>query len=105
MGKLIAEDIRDVQYLVEDVNGKKEHYIQGIFLQSEVKNRNGRVYPKHILENEVGRYNRDYIQKNRAFGELGHPDSPAINLDRVSHMITSLHPDCLLYTSPSPRDR
>jgi|SRR5665213_868787 len=93
MGKLIAEDIRDVQYLVEDVNGKKEHYIQGIFLQSEVKNRNGRVYPKHILENEVGRYNRDYIQKNRAFGELGHPDSPAINLDRVSHMITSLHPD------------
>lgn len=91
--KLIAEEIQNVKYLTEDVNGKKEHFIQGIFLQSEVKNRNGRVYPKGILSEEVRRYNSEYVQKNRAFGELGHPDSPTINLDRVSHMITNLYPD------------
>lgn len=91
--KLITEEIKDIQYITEEVNGEKQRFIQGIFLQSEVKNRNGRVYPRQILSNEVSRYNRDYVEKNRAFGELGHPDSPAINLDRVSHMITKLYPD------------
>ena len=91
--KLIAEEVLDVQYLVEEKNGKKEHFISGIFMQAEKKNRNGRVYPFDILNKEVSRYNSEYVNKNRAFGELGHPDSPTINLDRVSHMITSLHPD------------
>jgi hypothetical protein len=91
--KLIAEEVLDVKYLVEEKNGKKEHYISGIFMQAEKKNRNGRVYPRDTLFKEVERYNREYVNKNRAFGELGHPDSPTINLDRVSHMITSLHPD------------
>ena len=91
--KLIAEEVLNVQYLVEEKNGKKEHFISGIFMQAEKKNRNGRVYPFDILNKEVSRYNSEYVNKNRAFGELGHPDSPTINLDRVSHMITSLHPD------------
>jgi hypothetical protein len=91
--KLIAEEVLNVQYLVEEKNGKKEHFISGIFMQAEKKNRNGRVYPFDILNKEVSRYNNEYVTKNRAFGELGHPDSPTINLDRVSHMITSLHPD------------
>ena len=91
--KLISEEITDVQYLVEEKNGKKEHYVTGIFMQAEQKNRNGRVYPKEILAREVERYNQNYVNKNRAFGELGHPDSPTINLDRVSHMITQLYPD------------
>lgn len=91
--KLITEEVTEVRYLTEEKNGKKEHFIEGVFMQAEKKNRNGRVYPMNILSKEVSRYNSDYIQKNRAFGELGHPDSPAINLDRVSHMITSLHPD------------
>ena len=91
--KLIAEEVLNVQYLVEEKNGKKEHFISGIFMQAEKKNRNGRVYPFNILNKEVSRYNSEYVNKNRAFGELGHPDSPTINLDRVSHMITSLHPD------------
>jgi hypothetical protein len=92
--KLISEEVLDVKYLVEaDSKGIKQHYIEGVFMQSEVKNRNGRVYPQHILSREVDRYNQNYIQKNRAFGELGHPDSPSINLDRVSHMITKLHAD------------
>jgi hypothetical protein len=91
--KLIKEEILDVQFLVEENNGTKNHYIHGIFMQAEQKNRNGRVYPSRILMKEAARYNRDYIQKNRAFGELGHPSSPSINLDRVSHMITSLTPD------------
>lgn len=91
--KLISEAVVDIQYLTEEVDGKKERYIKGIFLQSELKNRNGRVYPKAILENEVNRYNRDYVKMNRAFGELGHPAEPTINLDRVSHMITDLYPD------------
>ena len=92
--KLITELILDIQYLVED-NGKggKNHYIQGIFMQAEKVNRNGRVYPMSVLSKEADRYNREYVQKNRAFGELGHPENPQINLDRVSHMITSLHPD------------
>lgn len=91
--KLISEEVLDISYLVEEKNGKKEHYISGIFMQAEEKNRNGRVYPYHVLDKEVRRYNQDYVDKNRAFGELGHPDSPTINLDRVSHMITSLRPD------------
>lgn len=91
--KLIKEEIVEVRYLVEEVNGKKEHFIEGVFMQAEKKNRNGRVYPKDILAKEAARYNTEYVMKNRAFGELGHPDSPTINLDRVSHMITKLYPD------------
>ena len=90
--KLISESIEDIDYLIEDDDsGKKNYKIRGPFLQAEVKNRNGRIYPMHILEKEVDRYNKEYIQKNRAFGELGHPDGPTVNLERVSHMITSLH--------------
>jgi len=91
--KLITEQIQDVQVLVENTSTGKNYFIEGIFMQSETKNRNGRIYPKHILEREVSRYNSNYVAKNRAFGELGHPDSPQINLDRVSHMITKLYPD------------
>jgi hypothetical protein len=92
--KLIREDIQDIHYLVED-NGKggKNHFITGIFMQAEKQNRNGRVYPMSVLSKEADRYNREYVSKGRAFGELGHPENPQINLDRVSHMITSLHPD------------
>lgn len=92
--KLIAEEVLDVRYLVEE-NGKggKDYFIEGVFMQAERKNRNGRVYPFNVLSKEVERYNSDYVNKNRAFGELGHPDSPTINLDRVSHMITKLYPD------------
>jgi hypothetical protein len=89
--KLIKEHTEEVKYLVEEKLGKgKEYFIEGVFLQSNLKNRNGRVYPVDILDNEVRRYNDEYVNKNRAFGELGHPDSPTINLDRVSHMIKSL---------------
>ena len=91
--KLISEEVSNAEYLVEEANGKKEYKIRGIFLQSNVKNRNGRVYPKEILANEVNRYNREFINKKRAFGELGHPDGPTVNLERVSHMITKLAPD------------
>ena len=92
--KLISESIEDVDYLIEDDDaGKKNYRIRGPFLQAEIKNRNGRIYPMHILEKEVGRYNKEYIQKNRAFGELGHPDGPTVNLERVSHLITNLYPD------------
>jgi hypothetical protein len=91
--KLISEEVSNAEYLVEETNGKKNYKIKGIFLQSNVKNRNGRVYPRDILENEVTRYNREFINKKRAFGELGHPDGPTVNLERVSHMITRLAPD------------
>ena len=91
--KLISEEIQNAEYLVEDNGGKKSYKIKGIFLQSDLKNRNGRVYPKEVLENEVARYNREFINKKRAFGELGHPDGPTVNLERVSHMITKLTPD------------
>ena len=92
--KLIKEHTEEVKYLVEEKLGKgKEYFIEGVFLQSNLKNRNGRVYPVDILDNEVKRYNEEYVNKNRAFGELGHPDSPTINLDRVSHMIKSLKRD------------
>ena len=89
--RLIKEHTESVSYLVEEKLGKgKEYFIEGVFLQSNLKNRNGRVYPVEILDKEVKRYNDEYVSKNRAFGELGHPDSPTINLDRVSHMIKSL---------------
>lgn len=92
--KLITELNETVNYIVEQKeNGKKNLYIEGPFLQSEIKNRNGRVYPQHVMEREVNRYNEQFIQKGRAFGELGHPDGPQINLDRVSHIIESLRKD------------
>ena len=91
--KLISEAVQNAEYLVEETNGKKNYKIRGVFLQSDLKNRNGRVYPKDILNNEVERYNREFINKKRAFGELGHPDGPTVNLERVSHMITKLAPD------------
>jgi len=92
--KLIREDIQDIQYLVEsDGKGGTNHFITGIFMQAEKQNRNGRVYPMNVLSKEADRYNREYVSKNRAFGELGHPENPQINLDRVSHMITSLKAD------------
>ena len=88
--KLITETIEDVKLITEEKNGKKLLYIEGVFLQSELKNRNGRKYPFSVLDREVKRYNEEYIQSKRALGELGHPDGPTINLDRVSHRITSL---------------
>ena len=88
--KLITEQIEDVQILTEEKNGKKLLYIEGVFLQSELTNRNGRRYPFEVLNREVERYNEEYVKTKRALGELGHPDGPTINLDRVSHMITSL---------------
>ena len=88
--KLITESIEDVQVLVEESNGKKNLYIEGVFLQGDIKNRNGRVYPFSVLEREVGRYNESYVAAGRALGELGHPDGPTVNLDRVSHKIVSL---------------
>ena len=91
--KLISEEISQAEYIVEETNGQKNYKIKGVFLQSEIKNRNGRVYPVDVLENEVNRYNREFINKKRAFGELGHPDGPTVNLERVSHMITKLYPD------------
>ena len=91
--KLISEEVQNAEYITEEVNGKKNYKIRGVFLQSEIKNRNGRVYEKEILEKEVSRYNAEFINKKRAFGELGHPDSPTVNLERVSHMITTLYPD------------
>ena len=91
--KLISEEVNDAQYIVEEASGKKSYKIKGIFLQAEMKNRNGRVYPMEVLEREVLRYNKEFINKKRAFGELGHPDGPTVNLERVSHMITKLHPD------------
>jgi len=91
--KLISEEVNDAQYLIEEAGGKRNYKIKGIFLQAEKKNRNGRVYPMEVLEREVTRYNKEFINKKRAFGELGHPDGPTVNLERVSHMITKLHPD------------
>ena len=92
--KLISEHIEDVEYITEEKdNGENTYKIKGVFMQSEVKNRNGRVYPFPVLEKEVTRYNKDYVNENRAFGELGHPDGPTVNLERASHMITSLKPE------------
>ena len=92
--KLISEEINNAEYIVEEKeNGKKDYKIKGIFLQSDIKNRNGRVYPMEVLSKEVKRYNQEFINKKRAFGELGHPDGPTVNLERVSHMITKLYPE------------
>ena len=88
--KLITEAIENIQVLEEEKNGKKLLYIEGVFLQSELKNRNGRMYPFETLNREVGRFNEEYVKSKRALGELGHPDGPTVNLDRVSHRITSL---------------
>ena len=77
----------------ENKDGKKDYFIEGIFMQSEIKNRNGRIYPKEVIQNEVKRYNKEFVQKDRAFGELGHPEGPTINLDKVSHLITILEED------------
>jgi len=89
--RLIREVLDTTNLIVESKLGKgKEYFIEGIFLQSELKNRNGRMYPESIMDNEVGRYIKESVEKNRAYGELGHPDTPSINLDRVSHMIVSL---------------
>ena len=89
--KLIREVFEQTSFVVESKLGKgKEYFIEGVFLQSELKNRNDRMYPESIMDNEVGRYMKEYVEKNRAYGELGHPDTPSINLDRVSHLITSL---------------
>jgi hypothetical protein len=91
--KLISEEIQDAEYLVEEANGKKNYKIRGVFLQSDIKNRNGRIYENDILSKEVDRYSKEFIDKKRAFGELGHPDGPTVNLERVSHMITKLSPE------------
>ena len=93
--KLISEVVDDsmVEFITEEKNGSKSHYIQGVFMQAEQKNRNGRIYPKAILKEQVNKYIKEYVDQNRAFGELGHPDGPIVNLERVSHMIKELKED------------
>ena len=92
--KLFSEAIEEVQYITEAKEGGGKNYkIKGIFLQADIKNRNGRVYPMEVLEKEVTRYNKKFINENRAYGELGHPEGPTVNLERVSHMVTELYPD------------
>lgn len=91
--KLITEHIEDVQYITEEKNGKKSSFIEGIYMQAEQKNRNGRVYPKAVLESAVNKYIKEQVEKGRAVGELNHPDGPTINLDKVSHRITELRWD------------
>ena len=88
--KLIREDIQEAKLIVEEKDGKKTLFIEGIFLQSDLKNRNGRMYPESTMDREVGRYLQEQVKNNRAYGELGHPDTPSINLDRVSHLIVDL---------------
>ena len=88
--KLITEEIEHVEFIVENRNGKKSLYIEGVFLQGNIKNRNGRMYPMETLRKEVSRYNENHVTSGRALGELGHPDGPTVNLDRVSHKIVSL---------------
>jgi hypothetical protein len=93
-GKLLTEEITDFRYITEDIEGGgKNLYIEGIFLQSNVKNRNKRVYSKNIMEREVNKYTTQWVDKNRAYGEFGHPDNPQINMDRISHRIVSLKED------------
>jgi len=88
--KLITETTENIEVITEEKGAGKDYKIRGIFLQGDIKNRNGRVYPVDVLSKEVGRYNKEFVEKKRAFGELGHPDGPTVNLERVSHMITSL---------------
>ncbi|AFK66284.1 prohead protease gp21 [Synechococcus phage S-CBM2] len=91
--KLITEQIENVEVFTEETNGKKSLYIEGVFLQGDIKNRNGRQYPMETLRREVDRYTKTFIESSRALGELGHPDGPTVNLDRVSHRILSLKED------------
>ena len=92
--KLISEAVEEVEYITEEKDdGGKNYKIRGIFMQADIKNRNGRVYTMEVLDEEVRKYNKNFIEQNRAFVELGHPDGPTVNLERVSHMITSLKPD------------
>ncbi len=91
--RLIAEEITQVEFLSEEKDGKRSHFIEGIFLQAELQNKNGRKYPLNTLQREVAKYDENHIRKGRALGELGHPDGPSINLDRVSHKIESLKED------------
>ena len=94
--KLISEHIeQDTDYLIEqdEKTGNKNYKIKGIFMQADIKNRNGRIYPMEVLNKEVKRYNKEYINQKRAFGELGHPDGPTVNLERASHLVTALYPD------------
>ena len=92
--KLFSEAVEEVQYICEEKeSGDKNYKIRGVFMQADIKNRNGRVYPMEVLEKEVQRYNKKFINENRAYGELGHPDGPTVNLERVSHMVTELYPD------------
>ena len=92
--KLISEHLDQIEFITEDDSeGKKNYKIKGVFMEADVKNRNNRMYPMQVLEKEVKRYNKEYVQQKRAFGELGHPDGPTVNLERVSHMITKLYPD------------
>ena len=94
MVKLFLEAVEDVEYITEArKDGDKSYKIKGVFLQADIKNRNGRIYPMEILAKEVNKYNRNFIRENRAYGELGHPDGPTVNLERVSHITTSLVPD------------
>ena len=91
--KLIREEVSNAEYIVEEANGKKNYKIRGVFMQADMKNRNGRIYPMETLTKEVNRYNKEFVEQKRAFGELGHPDGPTVNLERVSHMITELKPE------------
>ena len=92
--KLISEAVEEVEYITEEKDdGGKNYKIRGIFMQADIKNRNGRVYPMEVLDEEVKKYNKNFIEQKRAFGELGHPDGPTVNLERVSHITTSLVPD------------
>ena len=92
--KLISEAVENVEYITEEKeSGGKSYKSRGIFMQADIKNHNGRLYPMEVLDEEVKKYNKNFIKQNRAFGELGHPDGPTVNLERVSHMITSLKPD------------
>ena len=91
--KLITETTENIEVITEEKGSGKDYKIRGIFLQGDIKNRNGRVYPVNVLSKEVNRYNKEFVEKKRAFGELGHPDGPTVNLERVSHMITSLKPE------------
>ena len=88
--KLISEEACNIEYITEGKDGSKNYFIEGVFMQAETKNRNGRIYPKEILQKEVKRYGKSFIESKRAFGELGHPDGPTVNLERVSHMIEEL---------------
>ena len=91
--RLIAEELTEVKFLTEEKEGKKNYFIEGIFLQSEIANKNGRMYPFKTLQREVAKYHENFIRQGRALGELGHPEGPSINLDRVSHKIERLNED------------